>query len=60
MPPRPSKQRPYYHSGRRSRRKCYKAMREVSAILAQIEGEMTPDQLAAIAAMQLTQDDLLV
>jgi hypothetical protein len=35
-------------------------MREVSAILAQIEGEMTPDQLAAIAAMQLTQDDLLV
>ncbi|MFC2015468.1 hypothetical protein ACFLUM_00885 [Chloroflexota bacterium] len=32
---------------------------EVSAIVVQIEGEMTPEQITDIAAMQLTQDDLL-
>lgn len=31
---------------------------EVDAVLKQIEGAMTPEQLAAIAAKQLTQDDL--
>ena len=34
------------------------AQAEVNAVLAQIERTMTPEQLAAIAAMQLTQDDL--
>ena len=32
---------------------------ETSAVLKQIEGHLVPDQLAAITAMQLTQDDLL-
>ena len=32
---------------------------ETSAVLKQIEGHLLPDQLAAITAMQLTQDDLL-
>jgi hypothetical protein len=32
---------------------------EVSAVVVQVAGEMTPDQIRAIAAMQLTQDDLL-
>jgi len=31
---------------------------ETNAVLAQIGGEMTPEQLAAIAALQLSQDDL--
>jgi hypothetical protein len=31
---------------------------EVNAVLRQVEGTMTPEQLAAIAAMQLTQEDL--
>jgi hypothetical protein len=31
---------------------------EVNAVLKQIEGTMTPEQLAAITAMQLTQEDL--
>jgi hypothetical protein len=31
---------------------------EQNAVLAQIEDELTPDQLQAIAAMRLTQDDL--
>jgi hypothetical protein len=31
---------------------------EINAVLKQIEGEMTQEQLEAIAAMQLTQDDL--
>ena len=31
---------------------------ETNAVLAQIEGKMTPEQLAAIAALQLSQDDL--
>ena len=31
---------------------------ETNAVLAQIEGEMMPEQLAAIAALQLSQDDL--
>ena len=31
---------------------------ELNAVLKQIEGQMTPEQLAAIAAMQLTRDDL--
>jgi len=34
------------------------AQAEVDAVLKQIEGTMTPEQLAAIAAKQLTQDDL--
>ncbi|MCK4314435.1 MAG: hypothetical protein KAX24_01560 [Anaerolineae bacterium] len=34
------------------------AQAEVDAVLAQIEGTMTSEQLAAVAAMQLTQDDL--
>jgi len=34
------------------------AQAEVNAVLKQIEGTMTPEQLAAIAAMQLTQEDL--
>ena len=34
------------------------AQAEVNAVLKQIEGTMTPEQLAAVAAMQLTQDDL--
>jgi hypothetical protein len=34
------------------------AQAEVNAVLAQIERTMSPEQLAAIAAMQLTQDDL--
>jgi hypothetical protein len=34
------------------------AQAEVNAVLKQIEGTMTHDQLAAIAAMQLTQEDL--
>lgn len=34
------------------------AQAEVDAVLAQIEGTMTSEQLAAITAMQLTQDDL--
>ena len=34
------------------------AQAEVNAVLKQIEGTMTSEQLAAIAAMQLTQDDL--
>ena len=34
------------------------AQSEVDAVLKQIEGTMTSEQLAAIAAMQLTQDDL--
>jgi hypothetical protein len=34
------------------------AQAEVNAVLKQMEGTMTPEQLSAIAAMQLTQDDL--
>jgi hypothetical protein len=34
------------------------AQAEVEAVLRQIEGTMTPEQLAAVAAMQLTQEDL--
>ncbi len=34
------------------------AQAEVDAVLAQIEGTMTSEQLAAVAAMRLTQDDL--
>jgi hypothetical protein len=34
------------------------AQAEVNAVLKQIEGTMTQEQLEAIAAMQLTQDDL--
>jgi hypothetical protein len=49
---------PLWQALRGTTRSGASAQAEVNALLAQIESAMTPDQLAAIRAMQLTQTDL--